>query len=122
MKQTDILTKSFKGSIDELLAHCDANANFVQSVMDGTSDVTLTDDEVVAIIKHENPELTDAQAKEVLTEWKHSPEHIAEAQKAVDHLVELGLLEQSGFREGEPTYRRTPLGTAVAELMEKGQL
>lgn len=122
MKQTDILTKSFKGSIDELLAHCDANANFVQSVMDGTSDVILTDDEVLAIVKHENPQLTDAQAQEVLVELKQSPEHIADVQQTLNHLVELGLMEQGGFRDGEPTYRRTPLGNAVAALMQEGEL
>lgn len=106
MKNKDIFTKNFTGSIDQLLNHTQKNANFVEKVIDGEEDIMLDDDEALDLIKSEYPDLSDIEAVEVLGIIK--TEYVKET---LDELVKAGFVEISGYNsDGEPLYKTTELG------------
>lgn len=111
MKNKDIFTKNFTGSIDQLLNHTQKNANFVEKVIDGKEDIMLDDNEAIDLIKSEYPELSEDEAIETLNIIK-----LEYVKETLDQLMQDGLVEISGYNdEGEALYKTTELGNSVIE-------
>lgn len=101
----EIFTKSYTGSIDDLLNYCQSNADFVSDVIDGKKDFTITEEEAIALIKAEFPNIPDEEVMEVLNQIKQD-----EIKSTVESLVSRGLLEIVDYKDGEAVYGPTELG------------
>lgn len=113
-KDKKIFTENFTGSIDDLMAFTQDNANFVDDVIEGRDDVMLNDKESIQFVKEEFKEqygedITDEQAAEIMNEIKL--EHVKDT---IQSLIEDGLVEIKEYGEdGEPKYGLTEKGEAL---------
>jgi len=102
----DIFTKNFTGSIDDLLNHCDNNAEFVSDVIEGKKDFVLTDEESIVMIKEEFPNISDELANKFLQEMKLEQTIII-----CEKMKKEGLIETKGYnKDGEEILGLTKLG------------
>jgi len=102
----EIFTKSFSGSIDDLLNYCQSNADFVADVIDGKKDFPITEEEAISMIKEEFPDIPEEEVMEVLNQVK-----LDEAKSIIESLVAKGLLEIVDYNaDGEAVYGPTELG------------
>ena len=113
-KDKKIFTQNFSGSIEDLMAFTQDNANFVDDVIEGRDDVMLDYKESIQFIKEEfkaqyGHDLNDEEAEVFLTETK-----LEEVQEAIQSLIEDGLVEIKEYGEdGEPKYGLTEKGEAL---------
>lgn len=109
--------KPFTGTVDELLDHVNTNINSeeVVSVVEGTSDITLTDKEVLAYLKSELGVDTQT-AKDILVEMK-----MEEVTRIMLSLRDQGLVNIIDKKDGsEVMYELTPNGKCLIQNMKKG--
>jgi len=110
MNNKEIFTKPFSGSIDDLLAHTDANADFVDRVNSGQEDFMLTREEAINdIIEQSGYTLSREGATQILDEIM-----LAEVNESIKGLMAEGLVEIKDYGEkGEPRYGLTPQGEST---------
>ena len=102
----EIFTKPFTGSIDDLLNYCSNNAGNVSDVIEGKKDFLLTDDEFIAILKEEIPNIPDELAHKILQERK-----LEQTIEICEQMKKDGLIECKGYNaDGEELLGLTPLG------------
>jgi hypothetical protein len=116
----DIFTKNFNGSIDDLLKHCGDNADLVNNVIEGKTDIILNDTDAIALIKSELHDIdgkyvSDESAKEILELIK-----LEQAKQVINELVSRGLLESKGYNtDGEEVFGLTVLGEEYNKKIKK---
>jgi Fic family protein len=117
-KDKKIFTENFSGSIDDLLAFTQQNADFVDNVVEGREEIMLNDKEAIQFVKDEFKEqhgeiLTDVEAAEIMNEIK-----LAQVKDVIDSLVENGLVEIKEYDEnGEPKYGLTEKGETLGDAL-----
>ena len=116
MKNKEIFTKPFTGSIEDLLAHTDANADFVDRVNSGQEDVMLTREEAINdIIEQSGYTLSTEDATKVLDEIM-----LGIVDEYIKGLIEEGLVEIKDYDEkGEPRYGLVPQGESTYQKNKK---
>jgi transcription initiation factor IIE alpha subunit len=113
-KDKKIFTQHFTGSLDDLLAFTQQNADFVDDVVEGREEVMLDDKEAIQFVKEEFKEqygedITDEEAAEIMNEIK-----LEQVKDTIQSLIEDGLVEIKEYGEdGEPKYGLTEKGEAL---------
>jgi hypothetical protein len=117
MKNKRIFTSNFSGTLDELSAFTQENADFVESVIDEKEGVILTNKEAIAMLKEEMPGISNEEAERLVNEMK-----LEMIQEVIDSLMEKGLMEVKDYgADGQELYGPTELGKKCTEELNKNE-
>lgn len=111
MNKSDI-PGSFKGSIDEFLAHCET-----LNIDENQKNINEIEKEECFEYIMKEFSVDREQAQEIYDEIS-----LIETKNTVDEMVKEGLVEVSGYNEdGEPLFVLTELGKKIHEELKKNQ-
>lgn len=100
----------FKGTVDDFLSHCSKlDVDAIEKSIE-ESNMNCLVEEI-----SENMDVTPQEAKEIIEDIK-----LDIVQKEIDHLLEEGLIEITGYNaKGEPLYSTTQKGTDALDAFNE---
>lgn len=101
-----IFTSHFRGTIDDLLDFCSTRGDAVAEVVEGKKEIYLSQEEILAQIYYEFPNITDEEAHMYLEEFSSD-----QAASLIEAMLESGDIETVGYDDnGQELYALTATG------------